>query len=338
MPGKIFVSHAVADRKLAKAFVAFLHETFGVPADDVFCSSLPDNGIPLTEDFNTYIKDEIKGPALVIILMTEAYLERHFCLMELGAAWATDAKALAIVVPPVPFATVTNTLGLKQAWDITDYSGHNKLRTLLHAAITPEKRGADTWDEKRKAWKAALPALLKKLPGATKVDKAVHQSALTRVETLEAQVADLEGQLERAEERNTKLEKLKDAEAVKALNKDMGDTSAEDTFEQLLEDVRDARPDKISDRVFLHMVLDHYGKAGSIDRDDYEEFQRAGQYNLFDSDGEPTWGGKLAPLARALRALDKFLVSFDGAAFAETQGDTPMDSDDREFWEHHLNL
>lgn len=338
MPGKIFVSHAVADKKLAKAFVAFMHEAFGVPADAVFCSSLPDNGIPLTEDFNDYIKDEIKEPALVIILMTEAYLERHFCLMELGATWATDAKALAIVVPPVPFSFVTATLGLKQAWNITDQSGHNALRELLHGVITPEKRAPGTWDDKRREWRAALPGLLKKLPGASKVELIVHREALAQVKALKAQVADLEEQLESADERIAKLEQLKDAEGVKGLKKDLGDITSEDSFEQLLQAVREARPAKISDRVFLHMVLDHYSKAGPIDRDDHEEFQRAGQYKLFDDDGEPAWAGKLAPLGRALRALDKFLASWEGSEFAGTQGDTPMESDDREFWEHHLDL
>lgn len=36
----IFLSHAVADKKLAKLFTDFLKEAIGIPHDEIFCSSI----------------------------------------------------------------------------------------------------------------------------------------------------------------------------------------------------------------------------------------------------------------------------------------------------------
>jgi len=46
---RIFISHAVADKKLAEAFTKFLKEAIGVPAADIFCSSVDGHGIPTGE-------------------------------------------------------------------------------------------------------------------------------------------------------------------------------------------------------------------------------------------------------------------------------------------------
>jgi len=84
----IFVSHAVADQPLAKLLVDFLKEAIGVPSSAIFCSNVKGHHIPFGEDFNDYIKQQIQKPRLVILVMTPAYMESSFCLMELGAAWA----------------------------------------------------------------------------------------------------------------------------------------------------------------------------------------------------------------------------------------------------------
>jgi len=106
----IFISHAVADKSLARLFVDLLKEGIGVPSAAIFCSSLKGHGIPFTEDFNDYMKQQIQAPKLVVLIMTPAYLESAFCLMELGASWANSLKALPVVVPPVAFDTVSKTL------------------------------------------------------------------------------------------------------------------------------------------------------------------------------------------------------------------------------------
>ena len=73
-------------------------------------------------DFNGYIRDQIEQPYIVLALLTPAYFDSDFCLMELGATWSKSLKTLAVVVPDVSFDIVTKTLGLKQAWRINDHS------------------------------------------------------------------------------------------------------------------------------------------------------------------------------------------------------------------------
>ena len=70
---EVFISHAVADQRLAKLLVDFLKEAIGVPTGAIFCSSVNGHDIPLGEDFNEYIKQKIQKPKLVILLMTPAY-------------------------------------------------------------------------------------------------------------------------------------------------------------------------------------------------------------------------------------------------------------------------
>lgn len=61
--GKIFLSHAVADRDFAELAVEFLMDAIGVPSASIFCSSLPGFGVPLTYDFNDDMKPSADGSA-----------------------------------------------------------------------------------------------------------------------------------------------------------------------------------------------------------------------------------------------------------------------------------
>ncbi|TNM59891.1 TIR domain-containing protein [Aliirhizobium smilacinae] len=176
----IFISHATADQALAHLLVNFLKEAIGVPERSIFCSSISGHDIPLAADFNQYIKDMIKEPELVIILMTPTYMERPFCLMELGATWVRSHQAVPIVVPPVSYGDVTRTLGLTQSWEITKPEGLQKLREKVSQAFPEaiiEYRSPQTWDAKRERWKQQLPDILDALPGSSFVEKTVFQDA-----------------------------------------------------------------------------------------------------------------------------------------------------------------
>jgi hypothetical protein len=131
----IFVSHAEADKHLAKLLVDFIKEAIGVPSSAIFCSSVEGHHIPFGENFNAYIKQKIQIPKLVVLLITPAYIQRPFCLMEMGAAWAQSSKNVAVVVPPLDYDTVAQTLGLQQAWKITDETGLIAFREIVRETI-----------------------------------------------------------------------------------------------------------------------------------------------------------------------------------------------------------
>jgi len=340
----IFISHAVVDKKLAELLVAFLKEAIGVPVAEIFCSSIADNGIPLGADFNTYIREQIEAPKLVLLLLTPAYLESAFCMMELGAAWSREHASLAIVVPPVGFDTVTKTLGLKQAWDITKKEGLVDLRKLIAPVVKLEPRGEHAWDDKRTAWKSNLKKVLAGLVPARRVDATTHDVALTRIGELQEEVDDLETQLDKAKALAAALEKAKDKKDVRAIKAaHAGEGGLQEQFDDLLDEVKMSRPDDTANVVFRHLLMAYYDKEGTIDwHSDEAEFTAAVHRNLLRADDgyAVRWDTKkLRPLNKALDAIDTFLRSDDGRQLTDEWDDhVPHEPDDIDFWKHHLHL
>lgn len=244
---EIFISHAVADAPFARLLTNFLKEGVGVPQDAIFCSSVPGHGIPLSEDFNAYIKDQIQTPKLVILLMTPAYMESWFCLMELGAAWAKSIDNLAIVVPPVAFSSVIATLGTRQAWNISNHKGLVDFRAKIRSAVTTlEKRTDHVWEEKRDQWMSDLKVALQTLKPAQKVDAGIHEDALARIENLGEELAALERAKAALEAELAAVKKLKDPDAVRAHERASVVTKeAQAEFDELIQAVNKARPARI---------------------------------------------------------------------------------------------
>ena len=339
----IFISHAVKDKHLAEKLVELLKEGIGVPETAIFCSSLDGHSIPFGEDFNDYMKSEIQKPQLVILLMTPAYMESYFCLMELGAAWSRSHKALPIIVPPIDFGTVTKTLGFKQAWDITKHSGLIDLRKTVCASIEVEHRDDHTWEKKRITWKSALKTALNKLAGPSHVAADAHEEALEAIKEQANEISSLQELLEEEKEKSEALAKAKDAEEVKTILSGFDDgNNLEEQLEALLEEVLDARPKRISDVVFKHIIMDHFGKSAAIDWfSEKEEFETAIKYSLISQDeGYPVdWSrSKLKPLRKAISHVQDFLNLHPASELRVVYGDAPLDADDLEFWEHHFNI
>lgn len=339
----IFISHAVADKRLAKALVNFLKEAIGVREESIFCSSIEGHDVPLGEDFNTYIKNEIQEPKLVILLMTETYMERPFCLMELGAAWAKSYRTLPMVVPDVSYESVTNTLGLKQAMKITDHKKLVQLRnTVKKTGIELEARQEETWEDKRDEWKKSLSKILKNLEPATRVEKEVFDAEVKKNAELNEKIASLSNDLANAEQKIKQLTKLKDQKQVVATLEQLDPTDYKGSFEKLLEAVSDARPKGITNKAFRYIILDRVGSPGLIDwSNDRAEFNDAVEYGLIDGDDDSVlWQKpKLRRLRGAIDSVRSFLENPDNSEFVgqQEEKEVPMDCADRDFWEHHLS-
>ena len=97
---QIFLSHAFADKALAD----LLRDTLllgGVSERRIFYSSDRSSGIPSGQEVGSYLRDSLQGAALVIELISETFLTRPMCLMELGGAWVMGTPTYPIVVPPL---------------------------------------------------------------------------------------------------------------------------------------------------------------------------------------------------------------------------------------------
>jgi hypothetical protein len=107
---RIFLSHASADKALAD----LLRNTLvlgGVGEGLIFYSSGRSTGIPSGEDVGTYLRRSLRDAGLVIELLSETFLTRPMCLMELGGAWTLGTKTYPIVVPPLTRGEATRQIG-----------------------------------------------------------------------------------------------------------------------------------------------------------------------------------------------------------------------------------
>ncbi|WP_410604858.1 TIR domain-containing protein [Amycolatopsis sp. lyj-90] len=107
---KVFISHAASDRPLAD----LLRDTLilgGVPEDRVFYSSARSSGIPSGQDVRSHLREELRKSSLVIELVSETFLSRPMCLMELGGAWVLEKPTYPVVVPPLTRQEATQKIG-----------------------------------------------------------------------------------------------------------------------------------------------------------------------------------------------------------------------------------
>lgn len=213
----LFISHAVADKQLVSALVEFLEEGIGVPENEIFCSSLKGKGIPAGKHFVEYIKEQITGPKIVILLLTKNYYESNFCLSELGAAWVKSHDIYPILVPPLTYDDVKDVLLGTQATKISDSIQLNELRETLAKKLRFKLKTSFKWDAKRDLFLEEASKIIPKLPKPHKVDRAEYEKLevknkeyLEGLKEYEKEVTDLKAVIE-------KIKKSKDKSEVSAI-------------------------------------------------------------------------------------------------------------------------
>lgn len=107
---RIFLSHASADKRIAELLKNAL-VLGGVPQRRIFYSSARATGIPSGEDVVGALRHRLQHAGLVIELISETFLRRPMCLIELGGAWALELPTYPIVVPPLLRATAVTEIG-----------------------------------------------------------------------------------------------------------------------------------------------------------------------------------------------------------------------------------
>jgi hypothetical protein len=73
---KVFISHAVRDKKLVEAFVDLLHSGMNINFNEIFCTS---NGrLPSGELFTEQIRQNLYYSDVVIFIMTKSFFDSKF--------------------------------------------------------------------------------------------------------------------------------------------------------------------------------------------------------------------------------------------------------------------
>lgn len=96
---KIFISHATNDIKIVKSLVELLY-AIGLNEDDMFCSSVPELGIPIKNDIYDYLQKLLDDSALYIIfILSDNYYDSVACLNEMGAVWIKKTEYISFLLP-----------------------------------------------------------------------------------------------------------------------------------------------------------------------------------------------------------------------------------------------
>lgn len=114
LKNKVFISHSSSDVEYVKILINLL-EDIGLTEDDIFCSSIPEYGIPLGQDIYDWLSSQFKEYNLhVIFALSSNYYKSVACLNEMGAAWVLKKKYDSILLPGFSFNEIKGAINPNQ--------------------------------------------------------------------------------------------------------------------------------------------------------------------------------------------------------------------------------
>ena len=220
---RVFISHAVKDKKLVDDFFDLLQTGVGLSPNDNFCSSLEGMGIPAGENFVDYIKQKVQSPELIFLMLSPNYLDSLFCLCELGAGWALLHNMIPIVIPPTTYANLKAVLTGIHAYRIDNKSDLSEMREQIVSVLSIDAPAFARWEVKRDKFLDALDNMLKSLDVPEKVSRIEYEEVVGKYEDAKSEFEQYEAEIDKLQETVSRLEECKDEEEVLAVKKDMSD-------------------------------------------------------------------------------------------------------------------
>ena len=144
---KIFISHSNKDIKIVKEIVKLL-KLIGISSEEIFCTSVPGNGIILGSDnYLEVIKRELKDESLVLLILSENFYSSSTCLCEMGAAWIRGNIKIPILLKPLNFEDLKGVIPVTQGMKIDDKDGWNNLKEVIEKFFSKTTDWEDSRDE-----------------------------------------------------------------------------------------------------------------------------------------------------------------------------------------------
>lgn len=309
---KIFISHATKDEKLAADIMDFLQNQYGLTRKHFFLTS--DEEFDTGDKWIDIIEKEMNNAKIILPIITAEYLESHFCLCELGAAWINRSSILPVVLhsknqralESTPYRSVFQVLTLSSADDLmalgdafADKGGYQKPKI-----ISLKKRATSLWDNTIQKYLIEMN---------NKVVVTPEEVAKLRKELSEAQAA-----YEEADDKVLALEKeikeirnLKDAEELKEY--DYAQLEEWEELETALDDVT-KKLNKISP-ILTTVIYYYYADqddrffGGHENLNEFKKEERAGRIRWEDGwlvdDDDPS-------MANIINEIDNLKEIMDG--------------------------
>jgi len=149
----VFISHSSKDKDFVEALVSLL-ESLGFDNTNLFCSSIPDYWIGLSQDIlDSLHKLFVEHELFVIFIQSPRYYESPISLNEMGAAWVLKTNYCSILTKDMRREDMkgvvnSNTIFIKV--DTPEASSRmNELKNQLTETFGLTPMSDSTWERKR---------------------------------------------------------------------------------------------------------------------------------------------------------------------------------------------
>jgi hypothetical protein len=341
--GKIFVSHAVADRELVDAFVDFLQTGCGVVHDDIFCSSLEGMTIPEGSTFVTFIEEALRDAEFVIMIISPSYYESMFCLCELGATWILQHNNFPMLVPPLDWSDLKAVLNPRQGGKINDASDLANLYDRLEA-IDKGKIATARFQLKRDGFLERLKTL--KISGRTSVSAKDYNELKTKYDAAVMATVEYEDEIRKLKSQFAKLASKKDKNDVREILLAGSDEPKQfANLKEAFKSISRNLPSPALEAMFYRERGEDYRLPPYFASEHiYETAQQAAARDFVEIEENQVTLNSAHPVVSAalveLRKIEDFLLNASDAFRDnyEDENDHPFSITNRDFWEKNLGL
>lgn len=147
---KIFISHNEKDKGIASKLVKLISD-IGVKrsSENIFCSSYPGLGVPVGKTIPQYIREEINGNVIVLMLFSENYYSSAASLCEMGAVWVNSKESIPVIIPPFNFEGIKGFVENNSGVYLTNKQHLNEFRNTIREKFNITKNDSESWEMDR---------------------------------------------------------------------------------------------------------------------------------------------------------------------------------------------
>lgn len=235
---KIFISHSSEDAETVLRFVDLLAD-MGFTNEDLFCSSVPDYGIPLNMDIFDYLASLFSDyDVYVIFMLSQNYYNSPVCLNEMGAAWVLKSDYTSILLPSFSYLEIKGAVNPHKIgfrYDDENELLKKRLGELIH--ILAERTGKSIpemrWEKKRNGFVNDIK-LIKITQGSTTSNNSIEYSENLELNSItkenEPPIPDIDKLVAKIDQRIAELE-LEEKKKNNKSDETMSNLSKEETTE-----------------------------------------------------------------------------------------------------------
>lgn len=343
----IFISHATADKQIVDDFFDLLQTGCDVRQDDIFCSSVEGAGIRTGEDFVEWIHSNLEECTLIVLFLTPNYYASHFCLAEMGAAWALRKYVFPLVIPDIERDAGVVLIG-KQT-EVVSESGLDSLRDCVLDHCQYVRQSTPRWTLKRNQFLKNFRDKIRELPMPDFVRQALLEEEQKKTAEAMKMNDELTEEIRKLHRQIKRLEEAKDAEEVAKVKSEF--TDDDERYSELVRESKKQlnKLSLVEIRCVFANIRGEFWTPSEYDfREEVKSIERAVQSDSIIENGDDIEGyrydasadhPRIQKVLKALDHLDKFIendLSEDKRAELIDDKGHLIDLRNREYWDEEL--